>query len=330
MTELASYIETIARRLLGEPNRKSFPCRDEWRYGTHGSLVIQMTGEKQGEWYDHENQVGGGSFAFIKTYARVDDKGARKWIADELGIKDDPSPKGNICYNYVSEHGILLFQVVRVSATAKRAKFFFQRQPDGQGDWKRKLKDGKMKLTMDDVRWVPYHLDRLVAAKQKANGHPPRVYICEGEKDADRVATGELLTTTNPGGAGKWRSEYNQYFAGFDVVILPDNDEAGRTHAQHVAANLAPVAHAVRILELPGLPPKGDVTDWIHAAKRTNEDLEALVEQTPPWTPSTDPPSPLEETPQEEALRRLNDRYFVLSEAGCAFRSIVITDSVRT
>ena len=95
---------------------------------------------------------------------------------------------------------------------------------------------------------------------------------------------------------------------------MPDNDEAGRVHAQHVAANLAPVAHAVRIVELPGLPEKGgDVTDWIHAAKRTNEDLEALVEATPLWVPTGPPPR---ETPLEEALRRLNDRYFILSEAG--------------
>jgi|SRR6516225_11653618 hypothetical protein len=91
ISALAPHIATIARKLLGEPNR-TFSSRDEWRYGNKGSLVIEITGEKQGEWYDFENEVGGGPFAFIKTYARVDDEGARKWIASELGIKDDPPP----------------------------------------------------------------------------------------------------------------------------------------------------------------------------------------------------------------------------------------------
>jgi putative DNA primase/helicase len=178
----------------------------------------------------------------------------------------------------------LLFQVVRVPATAKRAKFFFQRQPDGQGSWQRKLdpKSGKMKLTMEGARLVPYHLDRLVAAKQQANGHPPKVFICEGEKDADRLAEGGFLTSTNPGGAGKWRADYNQYFAGFEIVILPDNDKTGRDHAQHVATALAPVAHSVRIVSFEGLPEKGDVSDWIERGG-TPDALTALVEQTPLW-----------------------------------------------
>src|SRR6516164_866401 len=311
-TSLAPYIETIARRLLGEPNRKSFPCRDDWRYGAKGSLSIQMTGEKQGDWYDHENAIGGGPFAFIKHYGRFDDDGARQWIASELGLKDDPPHKGSgaIVYRYVDENGAVLFEVCKKTEPKKT---FWQRQPDGQGGYKRG-ENGK--LTMDGVRWVPYHLDRLVAARRNANGHPPRVYICEGEKDADNVATVGFLTTTNAGGASlsrgksKWREDYNQFFAGFDVVILPDNDEAGRVHAQHVAANVAPVAYAVRILELPGLPEKGgDVTDWLHAANRTDEDLTALVKATPLWVPTAPPPPP-KESHLEEALRRLNDRYF--------------------
>ena len=135
MIALDSHIETIARRLLGEPNPK-FGTHDQWRYGNKGSLSIEITGEKRGQWFDHETDVGGGPFAFIKKYAGLDDAGARQWIADELGIKDDP-PKytRQILYNYVSEDSTLLFQVVRVPATPKREKFFYQRQPDGKGGW---------------------------------------------------------------------------------------------------------------------------------------------------------------------------------------------------
>jgi len=146
-----------------------------------------------------------------------------------------------------------------------------------------------MKLTMEGARLVPYHLDRLVAAKQQANGHPPKVFICEGEKDADRVAEGGFLASTNPRGAGNWRAEYNQYFAGFEVVILPDNDKTGRDHAQHVAANVLSVAASVRILTFRDLPEKGDVSDWIDRGG-TPAALTTLVEQTPLWAPPDNQP----------------------------------------
>jgi len=111
----------------------------------------------------------------------------------------DRSDDGSyIVYDYVDEYGALLFQVCKAPATPTKPKRFWQRQPDGQGGWKRKLdpKTGKMKLTMEGARLVPYHLDRLVAARKNANGHPPRVYICEGEKDADNLAK-----ATTPSGA---------------------------------------------------------------------------------------------------------------------------------
>jgi putative DNA primase/helicase len=68
------------------------------------------------------------------------------------------------------------------------------------------------------------------------------------------------------------------------VVILPDNDEAGREHMNIVAASLHGVAKSVRVLVLPGLPPKGDVLDWA-AAGGTAEQLHDLIEGAPLWMP---------------------------------------------
>jgi hypothetical protein len=96
-----------------------------------------------------------------------------------------------------------------------------------------------------------------------------------------------LAATCNAGGAtkqtadgkrrrSKWRPELNSFFRGRDVIVLPDNDDAGRDHACAVAANLARVATSVRILELPHLPPKGDVSDWL-AEGGTRERLEEFA-----------------------------------------------------
>src|SRR5262249_9089245 len=53
-------------------------------------------------------------------------------------------------------------------------------------------------------------------------------------------------------------------------VVVPDNDEPGREHARQVVRSLLGVAAWVRVLELPGLPPKGDVSDWLRAGGDVN------------------------------------------------------------
>jgi hypothetical protein len=62
------------------------------------------------------------------------------------------------------------------------------------------------------------------------------------------------------------------------VVILPDNDEPGRKHAEQIAEALHGIAASVLILELPDLPPKGDVSDWFSAGGTASK-LYELVAQ---------------------------------------------------
>jgi putative DNA primase/helicase len=272
--ELARHIGDIARAIFGEPNT-ALSTRVQLRFGAHGSIAVEISGPKAGFWYDHEDEQGGGPWDLIRIKLGKVDGEAVDWLKT-IGIEIDPRPCfGRIVatYDYPDESGKLLFQVVRFEP-----KDFKQRRPDGAGGWVWNTKD---------VRKVLYRLPELVAARR--NGTPPRVYIVEGEKDADRLAAQwGLLATTNPGGTSKWRSDYSIYFAGFDAVILPDNDDAGYKHAREVAATLRRVAASVRILELPGLPPKGDVSDWLDRnSDATQNDLETLIELTAPFTANT-------------------------------------------
>lgn len=173
-------------------------------------------------------------------------------------------------YDYRDETGKLLYQVVRMVP-----KTFRQRQPDGNG-WK---------WTMEGARRVPYRLPELLKS-DKAKW----CAVVEGEKDADALATWGIAATTNVGGAGKWRDEYGQFFRGRVVVVFPDNDQAGSAHAAHVAKCLAGVAAAVKIVQLPDLPNKGDVSDWISAGG-TRAKLDAIVEQAAGKLPQTFKPS---------------------------------------
>jgi RecA-family ATPase len=73
------------------------------------------------------------------------------------------------------------------------------------------------------------------------------------------------VATTNPGGVAKWGDGYADALKGRRAVILPDNDEPGQRHAEAVLASLRRAGVAAAVLALDGLPPKGDVSDWLAA-----------------------------------------------------------------
>lgn len=176
-----------------------------------------------------------------------------------------PKPIIAATYDYRDEHGELLFQSVRYVP-----KDFRQRRPDGGGGWIWK---------MDGVRVIPYRLPEILEAI--ASGHP--VFVVEGEKDADSLARLGIAATTNVSGAGKWRTEHAAFLKGADVIIIPDNDEPGREHAEMVAKSLAGIATRTRLLRLPNLPEKGDASDWL-AAGGTADALWRLADAAPDWS----------------------------------------------
>lgn len=97
------------------------------------------------------------------------------------------------------------------------------------------------------------------------------IFVVEGEKHVDRLDTLDIIATTNPMGAGKWRPLHTEALKDAKVVILPDNDEPGRKHALEVAEALSGVTLEVKVLELPGLPPKGDIIDWLDGGGSRDE-----------------------------------------------------------
>lgn len=119
-----------------------------------------------------------------------------------------------------------------------------------------------------------YGLPELVRHGLERPDEP--IFVVEGEKDADTLQARGFTATTCPDGARKWRIEFNRYFENLNVVILPDNDEVGRDHARQVLRHLLPVARSVKLVDLPGLKPRGDVTDYFEAGG-TDEQLSALV-----------------------------------------------------
>jgi predicted P-loop ATPase len=271
--DLSDHIGEIARRILGAPNA-ALSTGTQLRFGRNGSIAVELAGAARGKWFDHENNVGGNPWDLLREKKGLVDGAAYDWLRSELGIGEEPKAAGRIIatYDYPDESGELLFQVVRFDP-----RDFRQRRPDGKGGWE---------WSTTGVRKVLYRLPELIAAPSDT-----AVYVAEGEKDVENIVKLDLVATCNPGGAAakgtgkrpskpKWRSEFNQFFVGRDVVILPDNDDVGRDHARAVATNLCPLARQVRIVELPGLSPHGDVSDWL-AAGGTRAELKRLATAAP-------------------------------------------------
>jgi hypothetical protein len=196
--------------------------------------------------------------------AHLDFPRAKERVFELVGRPLVPWEERNVeaIYDYTDERGNLLYQVLRYFG-----KSFRQRRSDGVDGWI---------WSLGSVTRVPFRLQKFATTDFIA--------VCEGEKDAHTLERLGITGTCNNGGAGNFRAELAPYFTGKYVAILPDNDEPGRAHALKVAAILAPVVKSVKIVEIPDVPAKGDVSDWVNAGG-TLEALRELYRKAQPWTP---------------------------------------------
>jgi hypothetical protein len=168
-------------------------------------------------------------------------------------------------YTYTDQDGGPLYQVLRYEP-----KDFRQRRSDGNGGW----------IWTRGEQTVLYRWPELVKYPDAT------VFVCEGEKDADRVASLGHCATTISGGA-KWTEECIAPFAGRDVVILEDADNAGRKRASEAAEALSGRANSIRVVRLPGLDghaDRKDVSDWLDAdLNRGGDALAEVCLAAPLW-----------------------------------------------
>ena len=195
-----------------------------------------------------------------------DDAIAAAVMAAVQGNNNKPKGKLIATFDYRDDDGALLYQVLRLEP-----KSFRQRRPDGNGRW---IWD------LGDVRRVLYRRQDLLKYPDAT------IFITEGEKDADRLASLDLVATTVA--HGKWTNECIRLLAGRHVMILEDNDRAGRKKAQEAAALLHGVADTIRVVRLPGLADKEDVSDWLDLdPRRGASELTDICFDAPLWEPET-------------------------------------------
>jgi hypothetical protein len=212
------------------------------------------------------------------------------WLGEtfpKLVATPEPAKKIVATYPYVDRAGALLFEVVRYEP-----KDFRQRRPNGAGGYDWNLKGVGVTL---------YRLPTVLEAIARGE----RVFIVEGEKDADKLCDLGLVATCNPGGAGKWKASMSEILAGARVAIVPDNDEVGAEHAEAVARSLHELAGEVRVISLGGLARKGDVSDWLSAGGSAAA-LDGLANAASDWRPVFKPRYPIMWFGQEDAAQQLS------------------------
>lgn len=196
-------------------------------------------------------------------------------------------------YDYRDEDGELAYQVVKTNPKG----FYQRRRPPGSDLWAYGLRRGWYELRdgsyrqcatglgegpgrrfLEERQPLLYRLPELLAANPKAP-----VVIVEGEKDVDNLRSLGFTAICNSGGAGKWDLSFGRHLAGRPVLVIGDNDPAGREHACLVAGNcLMAGCLGIRIhqWEPDELPEKGDFSDWLNIARSnaaTVDDLRRSV-----------------------------------------------------
>lgn len=158
-------------------------------------------------------------------------------------------------YTYQDEDCHPLYYVCRYRYTDGRKTFRQYHLVDDERVW-----------NLEGVRRVLYNLPSLLRQ------HPRTpVFLVEGERDVHSLLAAGLVATCLPGGAVR-RLDPRLHdlvlpLCGRQVAVIPDNDQAGYTHARVCCAALAEIA-LPRLVELPDLPPGGDTTDYLQAGDR--------------------------------------------------------------
>lgn len=213
-------------------------------------------------------------------------------------------------YDYRDKHGVLIFQNCRMEP-----KSFVQRRPDPE-------QQGRWIWNLTGVKKVLYNLPKLVeTAKRRSADEPDRsaepVFVCEGEKDADNLSRGGFISTTNSCGANSWNGDYSKSLKNRHVIIVEDNDLAGRTRTTLIGKALLGFAASIRVIHFRSRPnneDKFDVSDFISGlpARKSKDDESIELPAEPKHSKAeflelVDRAVPWEATQHPETLKGLND-----------------------
>jgi len=136
---------------------------------------------------------------------------------------------------------------------------------------------------LNGLKYPVYQLPLII----KAIVDDKTIFLVEGCKDAESLCRLALSSTTVGGATSRWMPQHLTIFPkGHNVVILIDNDEAGKKYGNDTANTFVKHGCNVKLINLadhePRMGNKADVTDWLMLGNKIDQ-LIKLVASTDPW-----------------------------------------------
>ncbi len=205
----------------------------------------------------------GDVFTFHQETNSVDFHTALKELAAIAGVVDTSKPKVVATFKYVDMGGNLLYTKERIEPgkNGRPKEFLFKHA-------------GVYGRGCDPVL---YRLPEVLKSET--------VYIVEGEAKADLLSSWGLPATCLDAGANSpVKDEHIEILQGKkQVFILPDNDTPGMGYAMKFANALQDKVDTLKVVELQGLPEKGDIVDWAKIPGNDKDKLVGIVKNTAEW-----------------------------------------------
>jgi len=225
---------------IGEQDGNGIRCKCPFHVGDGSTLSITL--KKGSAWKCFSCGRKGGIIDFEVELGLLADEDVSRSEAHQrvmtvmrhTGVIDATTGQLEALYRYEDANGHLLFEKVRYPGK----DFRFRRQDPSDPT--------KYVYNLSGVRRVLYRLSEILRCNI--------VIVVEGEKDANRVSRlfhGDVAVTTAPFGAAQWTPEFSETLRHKNVVIIPDNDEAGELYCRTVCKALDGIASAVIVRNLP-------------------------------------------------------------------------------
>lgn len=225
----------------------------------HPSFSVNLN---TGQWKCHAGCGSGNVFTFAKRLRIGKDE-----VSRTLGLQIKGRLELEFIYDYLDEEGNTIFQELRYRCPNGKKRIYFKR-PDGNAGWK---------WTLEGIERVVYDLPHLIEASER----DCYVFLVEGPPKVEVLKEWGYIATCNPGGAGNWRDDYKDYFKGLDVIIVPDNDDAGYKWFRKIFKSLNEVVNSIKLIQLPDIDWREDIVDWIKKG-HTKEEFWELVQKAIP------------------------------------------------
>lgn len=197
---LRADVAGVAEALLGVPS-KAHSTRNTWRWGSKGSLAVEVRGPKKGLWFSHEGDEGSDLLGLIQHVHGCRFPEALAWARHWTGLEADdavpyqPRPRPAPPPPDPAEESEAAAALAERIATAQRiATLAEPAAPDGPADWYLRQCRGIPRPRAgwpDAIRW--HHGYRaLVAVATAADGTVQAVQRIHLGDDGGKVGAAEM------------------------------------------------------------------------------------------------------------------------------------------